>query len=128
MIMTVMGTSLAAMASDSNTAKGEPELEFQMPEEKMIRNREGKIVGIDGTDEPVSPQYQDVDYEQLISSDQFREYEELGLTRDDETKTLYFYGMEVQYLSDEYEEGNALQYLTEKWGRTANVCVLICLR
>lgn len=123
MIMTVMGTSLAAMASDSNIAKGEPELEFQMPEEKMIRNREGKIVGIDGTDEPVSPQYQDVDYEQLISSDQFREYEELGLTRDDETKTLYFYGMEVQYLSDEYEEGNALQYLTEKWGEDSE-----CLR
>lgn len=116
MTMVVMGTSLAVMASDANTAKTEPEMEFQVPEENLIRNREGKIVGIDGTDEPVSPQYQDVDYEQLISSDQFKEYEELGLTRDDETKTLYFYGMEVQYLSDEYEEGNALQYLTEKWG------------
>lgn len=120
MIMAVMGTSLAVMASDANTAKAEPEQEFQVPEEKLIRNREGKIVGIDGTDEPVSPQYQDVDYEQLISSDQFREYEELGLTRDDETKTLYFYGMEVQYLSDEYEEGNALQYLTEKWGEDSD--------
>lgn len=115
----VMGTSLIAMAGGTNTentGKGESEPEFDMPEEKLIRNESGKIVGIDATDEPVSVQYQDVDYEQLISSEQFREYEKLGLTCDDETKTVCFYGMEVQSLSDEYEEGNAIQYFTENWG------------
>lgn len=118
-VMVVMGTSLAALAGDTNTentGKAESEPEFDMPEEKLIRNRAGKIVGIDATDEPVSVQYQDVDYEQLISSEQFREYEELGLTCDDKTKMLYFYGMEVQSLSDEYEEGDAIQYFTENWG------------
>ena len=126
-IVMVMGTSLTAMAGGTNTentGKGESEPEFDMPEEKLIRNESGKIVGIDATDEPVSVQYQDVDYEQLISSEQFKEYEELGLTCDDETKTVCFYGMEVQSLSDEYEEGNALQYLTENWGENSErLCI-----
>lgn len=124
--MTVMGTSLAAMAGGTNTentGKSESEPEFYMPEQKLIRDREGKIVGIDATDEPVSVQYQDVDYEQLISSEQFRGYEELGLTCDDETKTVYFYGMEVLSLSDEYEEGNALQYLAENRGEDNHLCI-----
>lgn len=113
--MMVMGTSLTAMAGSTSTEKAESEPEFYMPEEKLVKDSAGRIVGIDATDEPVSVQYQDVDYEQLISSEQFREYEELGLTCDDETKTVYFYGMEVQSLSDEYQEGNALQYFTENW-------------
>ncbi|MDO4305858.1 MAG: hypothetical protein Q4C77_03420 [Eubacteriales bacterium] len=37
MTMVVMGTSLAAMASDEDTAKAEPELEFQVPEENLLR-------------------------------------------------------------------------------------------
>lgn len=130
MTMAVMGTSLAVMASGENTAKKEPGQEFQVPEEKLIRNSDGKIVGIDGTYEPVSPQYKDVYYEQLISSEQFKEYEKLGLTRDDETKTLYFYDMEVQYLSDEYEKGNALQYITERdWEDSDCPCIdLVAVR
>lgn len=117
----VMGTSFTATASGTDTENmGKAASEFDMPEEKLIRDGTGKIVAIDATDEPVSVQYQEVDYEQLVSSEQFREYEELGLTCDDETKTLYFYDMEVQSLSDEYEEGNALQYLTENWGENSD--------
>lgn len=117
----VMGTSFTATASGTDTENmGKAASEFDMPEEKLIRDGAGKIVAIDATDEPVSVQYQEVDYEQLISSEQFREYEELGLICDDETKTLYFYDMEVQSLSDEYEEGNALQYLTENWGENSD--------
>lgn len=115
MTVVIMGTSFAAMADGADAEKAASETEFEVPEQNLIRNSEGKVVGVDATEEPVSVQYQDFDYEQLISSDQFREYEELGLTCDDETKTFYFYGMEVFSLSDEYEEGHALQYMTEKW-------------
>lgn len=41
MTMAVMGTSLAVMASDANTAKKEPEQEFQVSKEEMNRNSEG---------------------------------------------------------------------------------------
>lgn len=41
MTMAVMGTSLAVMASDTNTAKKEPEQEFQVSKEEMNRNSEG---------------------------------------------------------------------------------------
>lgn len=120
MTMAVLGTSLAAMADDTNAEKAEAGFKQQGAEESLIRNEEGRIVGIDVTLEPVSVYYQETNYEQLISSNQFREYKKLGLTCDNKTKTFYFHGMEVNSLEDEYEEGHALQYLTEKWGENSN--------
>lgn len=112
MTMAVLGSALSAMADDTIKTG----LELQVSEDKVIRDEDGKIVGIDVTDEPVSVYYQDLEYEQFVTSEQFREYERLGLIREDETKTLYFHGMEVDSLEDEYKEGNALQYLSPDWG------------
>ncbi|MDO4340824.1 MAG: hypothetical protein Q4C91_22545 [Eubacteriales bacterium] len=116
MTMAVLGSVLPVMADDTNTEKAEAGIKQQGAEENLIRNEEGRIVGIDVTLEPVSGSYQGTDYERLISADQFREYQKLGLTCDNETKTFYFHGMEVESLEDEYKEGNALLYWSPSWG------------
>ena len=90
------------------------EMEFNLPEEKLVRNEEGRIVGVDVSDMPVAA-YENYTLKELLDSEQFKEYEKLGLTYDGkkDSQELYFAGMVVMYLKDEYEEGTVLEYLSD---------------
>lgn len=116
----ILGVFMLGMPASAAADIGdlEEEIGLELPEDKIIRNEQGEIVGIDATDLPVAVQYQEIDFEQLVKSEQFREYESLGFTYDEEEERIYFAGMIVQSLEDEYEKGNALQYISEDWSLT----------
>lgn len=119
--MAALGTAVYALAADK--ASGEPaeenllegQEEAGLPEEKIFRNEKGDMIGIDVTDEPVGMEYRSIDFKALLGTEQFKEYEKLGLDYDKDAEKLYFAGMEVRMLEDNYEDGVALQYIPENW-------------
>lgn len=124
--ISMLGMPVSAAAG---TGGMEGELEYNLPEDKIIRNEKGEIVGIDVTDVPAEVEYTIINFKQLIESKQFKEYEKLGLTYDEDEKKLYFAGMQVQSLEDEYKMGSALQYFSEAWSETSsNMIDLIAVR
>ena len=108
--MTIWGLAMSVSAHDKKT---ETDIEFAYPEEKLIRNEDGKVVGVDVTEEEAGIEYTSLDLQQLMESDQFNEYEKLGLTYDVEHQELLFAEMKVVELEDEYSPHAALQYLSE---------------
>ena len=105
--MIVFTASMSVLADSNDVMK---ENEFYLPEERLIRNEEGRIVGIDVTYEDTVDEYNEViDFEQLMTMPQFKEYEKLGLSYDESSKKAYFSGMEVYYLYDKYEKHSFLQ-------------------
>lgn len=112
-----IGTAVCALAASGTALAGETdqELTLDFPEEKIIRNEDGRIIAVDITDAPVETEYRNVDLTGLMEMEQFQEYESFGLTCDEKEGKLYFAGMEVQMLEDPYEESVTLQYIPEKW-------------
>lgn len=114
--ITVFGAGLSVMAKEPENGDLYTEDSYtkdSYTEDKIIKNKEGRIVGVDVTDLPPEVEYEWIDFEQLLELDQFAEYEKLGLTCDRDKKKLYFAGMEVEYLEDNYEDGTAIQYFSE---------------
>ena len=90
------------------------EMEFKLSEETLVRNEDGRIVGVDVTDVPLDDTtYESYDLDQLLASEQFREYEKLGLSYNEDERELYFAGMVVVFLGDNYEKGAILDYTTD---------------
>lgn len=113
----ILGAVILGMAMPASVSAGEPATEFELSEEKLIRNKEGRVVGIDITEELPEVKFTSYTLEQLLQTEQFKEYEALGLTYDADSCKLFFAGMEVIDLQDEYKEGAALQYLSyDGWG------------
>ena len=102
---------MAAMAQEGLDSK----VEMVIPEKHLIRNEEGRIIGIDRTNESEGAEYHSVSLEQLMETEQWKEYQALGLTWDEKEDKLYFADMEVISIDDAYEKTTALQYIQEEW-------------
>ena len=111
----VLSTAILGVMMTITAGAAGTEMEFDLPEEKLIRNEDGNVVGVDVSDIPFDTTYENYTLEQLLSTKQFKEYEELGLTYDEgkDSKELYFAGMVVMDLVDEYKKGTILQYISD---------------
>ena len=111
----VLSTAILGVMMTITAGAAGTEMEFDLPEEKLIRNEDGNVVGVDVSDIPFDTTYENYTLEQLLSTKQFKEYEELGLTYDEgkDSKELYFAGMVVMDLVDEYKKGTILQYVSD---------------
>ena len=111
----VLSTAILGVIMTITAGAAGTEMEFDLPEEKLIRNEDGNVVGVDVSDIPFDTTYENYTLEQLLSTKQFKEYEELGLTYDEgkDSKELYFAGMVVMDLVDEYKKGTILQYVSD---------------
>lgn len=111
----VLSTAILGVMMTITAGAAGTEMEFDLPEEKLIRNEDGNVVGVDVSDIPFDTTYENYTLEQLLSTKQFKEYEKLGLTYDEgkNSKELYFAGMVVMDLVDEYKKGTILQYVSD---------------
>ena len=111
----VLSTAILGVMMTITAGAAGTEMEFDLPEEKLIRNEDGNVVGVDVSDIPFDTTYENYTLEQLLSTKQFKEYEKLGLTYDEgkDSKELYFAGMVVMDLVDEYKKGTILQYISD---------------
>lgn len=111
----VLSTAILGVMMTITAGAAGTEMEFDLPEEKLIRNEDGNVVGVDVSDIPFDTTYENYTLEQLLSTKQFKEYEKLGLTYDEgkDSKELYFAGMVVMDLVDEYKKGTILQYVSD---------------
>ncbi len=106
-------TAETDMEIETGNALG-TEMDFMLSEETLVRNEDGRIVGVDVTDVPLDDTtYESYDLDQLLASEQFREYEKLGLTYNEDERELYFAGMVVVFLGDNYKKGTILDYTTD---------------
>lgn len=108
----ILGMAVCVLAADKEPGE---QTEENFPEEKVIRNEKGDVIGIDITDASVGMEYRSIGFQQLLELEQFEEYESCGLTYDMDAKKLYFAGMEVELFEDNYENGVAIQYTPENW-------------
>ncbi|MDO4339100.1 MAG: hypothetical protein Q4C91_13620 [Eubacteriales bacterium] len=111
MCISIPGTAFSVSA---DAQESEATTDLKLPEDKLIRDKEGKIVGVDVTERVPDVKYSNYNIQQLMDMEQFKEYEQLGLTYDKDNNTLLFAEMEVVNLEDEYKNGIALQYLSEQ--------------
>ena len=111
----VLSTAILGVMMTITAGAAGTEMEFDLPEERLIRNEDGNVVGVDVSDIPFDTTYENYTLEQLLSTKQFKEYEKLGLTYDEgkDSKELYFAGMVVMDLVDEYKKGTILQYISD---------------
>ena len=111
----VLSTAILGVMMTITAGAAGTEMEFDLPEERLIRNEAGNVVGVDVSDIPFDTTYENYTLEQLLSTKQFKEYEKLGLTYDEgkDSKELYFAGMVVMDLVDEYKKGTILQYISD---------------
>ena len=111
----VLSTAILGVMMTITAGAAGTEMGFDLPEEKLIRNEDGNVVGVDVSDIPFDTTYENYTLEQLLSTKQFKEYEKLGLTYDEgkDSKELYFAGMVVMDLVDEYKKGTILQYISD---------------
>ena len=111
----VLSTAILGVMMTITAGAAGTEMEFDLPEERLIRNEAGNVVGVDVSDIPFDTTYENYTLEQLLSTKQFKEYEKLGLTYDEgkDSKELYFAGMVVMDLVDEYKKGTILQYVSD---------------
>ena len=111
----VLSTAILGVMMTITAGAAGTEMEFDLPEERLIRNEDGNVVGVDVSDIPFDTTYENYTLEQLLSTKQFKEYEKLGLTYDEgkDSKELYFAGMVVMDLVDEYKKGTILQYVSD---------------
>ena len=111
----VLSTAILGVMMTITAGAAGTEMEFDLPEEKLIRNEDGNVVGVDVSDIPFDTTYENYTLEQLLSTKQFKEYEKLGLTYDEgkDSKELYFAGMVVMDLVDEYKKGTILQDISD---------------
>lgn len=106
-------TAGTEMEIETGNALG-TEMDFMISEETLVRNEDGRIVGVDVTNVPLDDTtYESYDLDQLLASEQFREYEKLGLTYNEDERELYFAGMVVVFLGDNYKKGTILDYTTD---------------
>lgn len=115
--MSVMADSADAAKESSLKPAQENEEEECFPEGKLIKNEKGEIVGVDtrgvSVEESPAIEYEFVDTQELMKTEQFKEYEKLGLIFEEESQKLYFYGLEIGELSDYYQDNTILQYTSE---------------
>ncbi len=103
----------AGLETETGNTLGK-EMEFKLSEETLVRDEDGRIVGVDVTNVPLDDTtYESYDFNRLLASEQFREYEKLGLTYNEDDRELYFAGMVVVFLGDNYEKGAILDYTTD---------------
>ena len=79
----VLSTAILGVMMTITAGAAGTEMEFDLPEEKLIRNEDGNVVGVDVSDIPFDTTYENYTLEQLLSTKQFKEYEKLGLTYDE---------------------------------------------
>lgn len=71
-------------------------------EDELIRNEDGKVIGIDVTNDKVEDDTEIVDFQTLIHLPQWKEYEKFDVTYDEEKQKIFFKDMCVNSLLDEY--------------------------
>ncbi len=86
-------------------------------EAEVLRNKEGDIIGIDVTDEPDMTDYDTVDFDMLIEHPLWKEYEKFDLAYDKEKKQIFFAGMLVDSIADQYSDETILYYDRDEFFR-----------
>lgn len=103
------GTAAAESSTKDSLLEG-------LPESSLVRNENGDVTGVDRTYEQYEEdevKFENVTIQELLESSPFEEYEELGLSYDSEDGKLYYAGMEVWALDDEYRKNTILSYTDE---------------
>lgn len=81
-----------------------------LDESQMIRDENGKIIGVEEGAFYSAKTYENVSAEELSKRELFSEYKDLGITFDAEKQEILFNGMWVVQLEDEYREGSVLTF------------------
>lgn len=110
LILSIVLTGTAAYADNTQISDYNKEI-------GVIRNKNGDVIGVDVTDEPDMTNYDTVDFDMLIRHPLWKEYEKLDFTYNKEKKQIYFSGMPVQSIADQYTEENMLYYDRDEFFR-----------
>lgn len=107
----ILAVSMTVLASPVLAEAGKYDASLSdRPESELIRSETGDIIGVDITNDKTDDIYESVSFGELIKSSQWKEYEKFNITCDEEKKLVWFAGMPVSSISDEYADGKGLFY------------------